>query len=128
IIRRNIMAGRRGALVDRQNLGIGPRIECIAACAGQEGNVRADGSAFEPGDGAQCSQRLLREMLPGVEIGTLRLRQGNKTYPDVFAVVADVLQVQLHKTGDEQGSAGKQSYGKRDLLYYQQLEEAHLIV
>ena len=127
IIRRNIVAGRRGALVDRQNLAIGPRIECIAACAGQERNVRADGSAFEPGNGAQCSQRLLREMLPRVEIGILRLRQGDKTDPDVFAVVADVLPVQPHKTGDEQRGAGEQRYGKGHLRPDQNLAEAQLM-
>src|SRR5207302_9769131 len=95
--------------------------------AGQERYVRANRSAFEPGNGVQCSQRLLREMLPRVEIGILRLRQGDKTDPDVFAVVADVLPVQPHKTGDEQGRAGKQGYGKGHLRADQNLAEPHLM-
>jgi hypothetical protein len=70
---------------------------------------------------------LLRETLSRIEIGILRLRQSDKTDPDTFAVVANVLPIQPHKTGDEQGRAGEQSYGEGDLRPDQNLAEPQLM-
>src|SRR5205085_10437851 len=112
---------------DRQNLAIGPGIECVADRCGQKRNVRTDGRAFETGNGLQCSLRLLRAILTRVEIGISRLRQSDKTNPNIFEMVTDVLPAQPHKTGDEQCCAGEQGYGKGDLRTDQNLAEPQLM-
>ena len=66
-------------------------------------------------------------MLPRVLIGILRLRQGDKTDPNIFAAVANVLLAQPHKTGDEQSRTREQSHGKRHLPTDQNFAEPELI-
>ena len=72
IIRSNVVGGCGCALVDRQNLAIGPGVKRITTRAGQERNICAHGCAFDPGNRAHGCQRLFRESIARPEIGILR--------------------------------------------------------
>src|SRR6266436_5859709 len=115
IIRSDVVIGSCGPLVDRQNLAVGARIECIAGSGGDERDIAADGRTLETRDRAQCGESLFDETLARWLIGIRRLRQGHESDPEIFGVEPNALPTQLHKTGDKQGGAREQSDRQRDL-------------
>src|SRR5205085_508662 len=115
IIRRDIMAGGGGALIDREDFAVRPGVKHVAAGAGEKGNVGAQARALQTGDITQSGERLFGEALARAEIGIARIRQGDEAEPNIVRAIADILLAQAHETGDEQGRAREQRHGKGNL-------------
>src|ERR1700750_982911 len=118
---------RRGrTFIDREDLAVRTRIKHVAAGAGEQRNVRTESRALDAGQIAHRGERLFGETRSRAEIRIARVGQGDEPEPDIVRVISDVLLTQAHEAGDEQGRAGEQRDGKRDLRADQDFAEPQL--